>query len=126
MRKSFGVEKSASMITVMSVSPPGDLCSYEGAQCPPLFGSERLPRGARWWLGLGCSLRLFSGGGLHLWGHQEPGCVPPGSDGGVWGEQQPCVVGYFHLCLHFFLFGSVMLIFPTTHVFRDFVLAEKM
>lgn len=61
-------------------------CSHEDAQLSVLFRSKCLPRGAWWWLGLGCGRCLFLCGGLHLWDPQEPGCLPPGSDGGVWGE----------------------------------------
>lgn len=99
--------------------------SNEDTQCPKLSGSKHLPRGPRWWLGLGCGSGFFPSGGLHLWGHQEPGCLPPGSDGRVWGEQQPCVVGHFHLCLRFRLLWSVSS--PALFKFlRDFVYADKL
>ncbi len=82
-------------------------CSHEDAQLSALFRAKCLPRGAWWRLGLGCGRGLLLGGGLHLRDPQEPGCLPPGSDGGVRGEQQPSVVGHLHLCLHLHLHWSV-------------------
>lgn len=82
------------------LSLKGFCCSHEGSQSPDLSGSKSLPRGARRRMGLGRGCDLFPGGGLHVRGHQDLGHLPAGSDGGVWGEQQPSIMGHFHLCLH--------------------------